>query len=1083
MALESRWYFQLFGGFEARCGTRRVNRLRTAKTVSLLGYLITHPPHRFPREALAELFWQDMEPGRARNNLSVALNAIRYAFEAPEPAPPLLIAEPQSVGLNRAAFDADVLDFADAIALAQQASDPSAQYQYYLQAVRLYTGEFLAGYYDLWIVDAGVQFQLQYSEALKRLTEIDLQQGNRVQAIEWLHRLVALHPTDAEPLCTLVGLYLDEGRPEPAYQVCSAWIEQYQREQRRRAPMAVQRLLLQCQQLGSRRAVLARRSKRARSDKPDLTAPALPTTPRVETGAPELPQPTTPLFGRQTELQSLLNLLQRPETRCVSILGLGGVGKTRLAIAVAQQLAGSPERTVLWVPLAGILNPEQMGEAILAALGVSVAYDPLEQAIHCLRQLERVVLVLDNMEQLLPEASAIIARLLESVPYCQMLITSRVPLTIDAEIRFHLEPLACSDAPECPALQLFVHRAQQVAQDFRLTEQNRNLITALCQSLDGIPLALELAASRVNVLSPRQMLEQVSHRLSWLKTHRVDIPARHREMRTVLKITCASLPADAQKLLRQMAVVPAAWSADTLREIFYTEAPADSLLESLESLLGAGLIQRVAANGAVLFRMLEVVREHALEQMTPDEQRACRSQIAAWVCAQADARRAQSRTEQLPQWLAFWDAHRECLQDALQLLLEQGQTETLFEVIVSLDRYFLARCVLPWVEVFLTQAIQLPNGTSLMRCRLLRLLTGVYFKRESFETSRALAHEMLALAETLPESPETLGWALYWVVQHALTERDWATVHHYWERLWSMYPCHEDFELHIQIHYLAGYIPWERQPPDWRERAVREAFQQPDLLVRQSPLSAYSEELTLRGDYEKARLVCLEEVQLARQLDDPIRVGSALVTQLFIAIQQGELESAEALLHELRQLDLQVGRFADTLLWLEGHWRLRRGEPEQALQAALELVARHLPYDRPHELGGAWDLAALAAIAQGDLPTALRYAENALDARRQQEDAYRLHFSKTHYYGIRAMLQPDPEAAQALEACLVFWQEREARPWQANTLYYLAHAYKALGDLPRAKSALEEAIQLNQAMGRQIALQQCRALADEMATF
>lgn len=302
MALESRWYFQLFGGFEARCGTRRVNRLRTAKTVSLLGYLITHPPHRFPREALAELFWQDMEPGRARNNLSVALNAIRYAFEAPEPAPPLLIAEPQSVGLNRAAFDADVLDFADAIALAQQASDPSAQYQYYLQAVRLYTGEFLAGYYDLWIVDAGVQFQLQYSEALKRLTEIDLQQGNRVQAIEWLHRLVALHPTDAEPLCTLVGLYLDEGRPEPAYQVCSAWIEQYQREQRRRAPLTVQRLLLQCQQLGSRHAVLARRSKRARSDKPDLTAPALPATPRVETGAPELPQPTTPLFGRQTEL-------------------------------------------------------------------------------------------------------------------------------------------------------------------------------------------------------------------------------------------------------------------------------------------------------------------------------------------------------------------------------------------------------------------------------------------------------------------------------------------------------------------------------------------------------------------------------------------------------------------------------------------------------------------------------------------------------------------------------------------------------------------------------------------------------------
>lgn len=1083
MALESRWYFQLFGGFEARCGTRRVNRLRTAKTVSLLGYLITHPPHRFPRATLAELFWQDVEPERARNNLSVALNAIRHAFETPEPAIPLLISEPQTVGLNRAAFDADVLDFADAIALAQQASDPSAQYQYYLQAVRLYTGEFLAGYYDLWIVDTGVQFQLQYSEALKRLTETDLQRGDRTQAIEWLHRLVALHLTDAEPLCTLVALYLDEGRPESAYQICTAWIEQYQREQRRSAPVAVQRLLLECQRLGRRRAALARKPKHARSDKPEITLPAPTATPPVETEGTTLPQPLTPLFGRQTELQALLELLQRPETRCVSILGLGGIGKTRLAIAVAQQLAKSAEGTVLWVPLTGVLNPEQIGEAILAALGVPVAYDPLEQAIHCLRQYKRVVLVLDNMEQLLPEASAIIVRLLESVPCCQMLITSRVPLAIDAEVRFHLEPLTCSDTPECPAFQLFVHRAQQVAQDFRLTEQNRGVIAALCQSVDGIPLALELAASRVNVLSPRQMLEQVSHRLSWLKTHRVDIPARHREMRTVLERTCASLSADAQTLLRQMAVVPAAWSADTLREIFYAESPADFLLEPLESLLGAGLVQRVASNGAVQFRVLEVVREYALEQITPDERLACRNQIAAWVCAQASARREQSRNEQLPQWLAFWDAHRECLQDTLHLLLEQAQTETLFGLIVSLDRYFLSRCALPWVEAFLRQTFQLPDGTPLMRCRLLRLLTGVVFKRENFEASRELAHAMLALAETLPESPETLGWALYWVVQHALTERDWATVHRYWARLWQMYPCHEDFELHILIHYLAGYIQQEGLPRDWRERAVREAFQQPDLLARQSPLMAYGEELILRGDYEKARLVCLEDAQLSYQLNDPIRVGSALVSQLFIAIQQGELETAETLLHQLRQLDLQVGRFADTLLWLEGHWRLRRGEPELALQAALELVARHLPYNRPHELAGAWDLAALAATAQGDLQTALRYAENALSARRQQADTYRLHYSQTHYYGIRAMLQPDPEAAQALEACLAFWREQDARPWQANTLYYLAQAYKTLGDLTRARSALEEAIQLNQSMGRQIALQHCRALEAEMATF
>jgi DNA-binding SARP family transcriptional activator len=142
---EPRWYFQLFGGFEAHCGTVCVHRLRTAKTTALMGYLVAHPPHRFPREALCERFWDDREPERARNSLSVALNAIRHAFHLGEASAPLLECDAHTVALNSNRFTADVLAFEEAIALAQRTSDSSAQRHHYAHAASLYHGEFMAG--------------------------------------------------------------------------------------------------------------------------------------------------------------------------------------------------------------------------------------------------------------------------------------------------------------------------------------------------------------------------------------------------------------------------------------------------------------------------------------------------------------------------------------------------------------------------------------------------------------------------------------------------------------------------------------------------------------------------------------------------------------------------------------------------------------------------------------------------------------------------------------------------------------------------------------------------------------------------
>lgn len=1077
MNTEPRWYFQLFGGFEARCGTVCVHRLRTAKTTALMGYLVAHPPHRFARESLCARFWDDKEPERARNSLSVALNALRYAFHLDEASAPLLECDAQTVALNPSRFTADVLAFEEAIALAQHTSDPSAQYHHYEQAANLYRGEFMAGYYEPWIVDRSAQLQLRYVHTLRQLVELDLQRGARPTAIEWLQRLIAAQPFDPDPLYALTMLYLEEGLEDAAHQLCTAWCDQYVRERGRAVPDKARVALLHCQRSRGVRRRRERQATPVRQDKPELSAPpALPVF--VAPAESALPTPATRLFGRERELENLLALLRQPDTRCLTLLGLGGMGKTRLALEVAHRWA--QHAPVCWTPLATLTHAEQLPEAALLALGVAPENEPLTQLLHCLRQRGEVLLVLDNLEHLLPDAARLIARLLQDAPDCRLLVTSRAPVGVDGETRVPLEPLPCDGALTSPAVQMFVYRAQQVAHDFRVTQENLPIIGALCQRLDGVPLAIELAASRVNVLSPRQMLQSIAHRLEWLKTHRVDIPPRHREMRSVLDVAHATLPPAAQTLLRQLAVAPCAWTLETLHAVFCPDAPLEPLADALETLLGAGLAMRIPNGDAPKFQLLEVVREYAQTLQTPDDAHAYRRAISDWVRAQAAARTAESYTAQLPDWLAFWDDHKELLRETLEYLHEQGQTGALLTLIEQIARYLALRPAASWAREQLARAVQAADASPDALCRAMCLLARLHFHLESFEASRAWARRALALAES-PDAPVdaiTRGWALYWTVQTAFTARAMDTVNAYWERLWAYYPCPHEPRLHLAIHYLAGYLFPERHTAEWREQAVQFAHQQGDPLLLLDAIDALLEPLYFRGEYERARAYLHEAETLARLLGSQTRLLPMLYTRAYIDIQQGALDSAESLIAELYTLDAQLGRHSESIQWLHGMLYRYQGRYADALRLALELTAQQEMAQRPHEAASAWDLAATVALEMGDLTAARRYAEHALAQRARQDDAYRLHYSRTIYYGIRGATAPDAEAIDGLHECLRFWESQDLPPWRANTLYYLAAALAIAGETARAHDALDAAIHLNDAMGRRIALERCHALKE-----
>jgi predicted ATPase/DNA-binding SARP family transcriptional activator len=1044
--MDELWRIELLGRLQVTGRDRVVSRFRRQKEGVLLAYLAYYPHRSHPREGLIEMLWPERDLDAARRDLRVALTSLRRLLEPlGVPSGAVIRADRATVQMNPQAIATDVASFEAALKSAGRAPDAAERKRRLMDAVELYGGDLLPAHYEDWIFPERQRLLEAYLQALQQLGHLSEQEGDLRRAIQWGRRAVSADPLREEGRRDLIRLLAALGEGEAV----------------RRETQALHQLSAgELDALSDRSPCRPRDSGKAASLTGWRSRPLAVGSEKLAYRGGPLPPSFTPFFGREAETARLQQMLlgqavgitrsagtrpsaegeengaltdSRPPAtgspRLITLTGPGGCGKSRLALEVARQVSKRCEGAVWFVPLANVSSPQLIFEQLAAALPLpDLPYGQPFEAVTATLAHQPSLLLLDNFEHLIDGGATIVASLLARVETLRVVATSRRRLDLPGEREFPVPMLPVpdgSESPEClmasASVQIFVDRAQGARPDFQLTRHNAAAVAELCRQLEGLPLALELAAGRSAVLTPQKMLDLLKDRFTLLVTRRQMTDPRHGSLRAVLDWSYHLLSPDLRRFLAQLSIFRGGWTLDAAAAV----SGEPDVLDRLERLQACSLIiaeeppvacseRAISAGGlrqsspdrlpvpvGMRYRMLETVRAYAAEQLPPEEQAPLAQRHLAYYRALAEAAESELSGPEQSECLQRLASEQDNMRAALAASrTEGGDSEGGLRLAGSLWPFWGTCGYAKEGYSHLAAALEANRAApSRSRARALRgagtlahTLGDLSRAQSCYEESFSLYREMgdtKALAGVLGEIGFTAVCQADYIRAGALLR----------ESLHLSRQVGDDHGVAAALHDLGELA------------RVQARFDRATLLVEKSlTLSHRSGDdaalarglitlgniLVVLGEYRRAHLLLREALGIARALQAPGRLADALRNEALMAMRTHRYDQARALYDEslclYQELELRGG-IADVKAQLAELIRREGGPPERVAELYKEALA--LFWEVGSKPGVITHLEVLARVAceQEQWEVAARL----LKAARKGEEA--LHFSRRTFQG------------------------------------------------------------------------------------